>query len=254
MEKPNSTADDLALKAAELARKLGVKRYMSKPGRVLHLVEEVAGAGPEAELGPSELGLALELIALVRDDVDAAELRLLTKAREHQMSWNEIAHHLPVSSRQAAEQRFLRLYASTSQRETDRVVRDPKQARHDRRRSQLIDSLLAEAEPLLGRLAEVFGERLLKDEMWDQLVDPAFDAGRRSLGGQLEPVLRAVRLAYRQNRLRPLYLSLRRLIQTLDKHGFPFTKLPAEVHNDVGGFKALQARIVAIGTDDSSDS
>ncbi|MEV0305422.1 type III effector protein [Streptomyces prasinus] len=68
------------------------------------------GAGPEPAGASSEQALAaLLLLREVRDQLAGWEPGLIEEAREGGASWADLAHPLGVSSRQAAERRYLRV-------------------------------------------------------------------------------------------------------------------------------------------------
>lgn len=235
MIKPTSSRQNLAAKAADLARKLGVKRLTAKAGRTMWLIEQVADAGPEAELGDDEIGLALELLAVARADVDVAEVKLLTRAREYGMSWAKIAEHLPVATRQAAEQRYLRLYAAYIQRSDDEQPRDPRPVRDERRRQQQVQKILNANHELLRSVGTALSDTLFAGDTWDQLTK-SFAAHAQSLASPVEPLLRAVRAALRQDKPLALFQGLQRLVVALERQQFPFGDLPAEVRRDLDAF------------------
>ena len=82
------------------------------PEQSLRLVLDVArrAAGDDATAGePAELLAALAELHSLRDLLTELEPRLIAVAREHGVSWAALADVLGVASRQAAEQRFLRL-------------------------------------------------------------------------------------------------------------------------------------------------
>jgi hypothetical protein len=74
---------------------------------------------------------ALALVADLREDLDVAERRLIGGLRDRGVSWQEIAGALGLRSRQAAEQRWLRLSGSAG--------RDAAGARAERRRQRSTD-------------------------------------------------------------------------------------------------------------------
>ena len=98
---------------------------------------------------------ALTLVTALRADLDRAEQRLIARARQSGASWRDIAAALGLRSRQAAEQRWLRLRAATS--------RDPAVAREHRHRQRAVDhaagpavaKLRAEVDALHGLLVAV---------------------------------------------------------------------------------------------------
>ncbi|WP_218153445.1 MULTISPECIES: HSP18 transcriptional regulator [Amycolatopsis] len=64
--------------------------------------------------GPRELLAALVVLRGLRDELAAWEPRLIGAAREQGVSWARLAPALGVTSRQAAERRYLRLRPSGS--------------------------------------------------------------------------------------------------------------------------------------------
>lgn len=71
-----------------------------------------AAPGSEAP-GPAELLAALVALRHLREEVASWEPRLIAAARGHGVSWAALAPALGVTSRQAAERRYLRLRPST---------------------------------------------------------------------------------------------------------------------------------------------
>ena len=63
---------------------------------------------------PQQLLDALVLLRWARDELAAAEPRLITAARAAGVSWQALAPALGVTSRQAAERRYLRLVPATA--------------------------------------------------------------------------------------------------------------------------------------------
>lgn len=63
---------------------------------------------------PAELLTALTVLRLLREELASWEPRLITAAREQGVSWASLAPALGVTSRQAAERRYLRLRPSTT--------------------------------------------------------------------------------------------------------------------------------------------
>jgi hypothetical protein len=74
---------------------------------------------------------ALPLVAELRADLDRLEQQLIALARERRASWRQIAVALGLASRQAAEQRYLRLQAASG--------KDPAGVRAQRRRQRTAD-------------------------------------------------------------------------------------------------------------------
>lgn len=126
-----------------LAGRLGLGR--SSRRRSLPVIEKVVDTG---EADPWMLDIAMRLLGSARLEVDLAEEALIDRARAQNMSWATIAQSLGLGSRQAAEQRYLRLRAARADRERDpQAFREIQQGR----RRQL--ELLQENEPWLRRLA-----------------------------------------------------------------------------------------------------
>jgi hypothetical protein len=89
------------------------------PARALALVEAVlgdvrAGGAPTAEA----VLTGLEVLRRLRDELVGWEPELITAAREQGASWASIAPALGVTSRQAAERRYLRLRPSATGEQT----------------------------------------------------------------------------------------------------------------------------------------
>ena len=80
---------------------------------------------------------ALGALGALRRDLDATERGLIERAREDGIAWTRIAEALGLASRQAAEQRFLRLGAPRG--------RDAVDARSSRRRQQTVDGVYGQA-------------------------------------------------------------------------------------------------------------
>jgi hypothetical protein len=112
---------------------------------------------------------ALALVADLRDDLDAAERRLIGLARSQGASWQEIARILGLRSRQAAEQRWLRLSGATG--------RDAAGARAERMRQRFADNAAGE---------EVIALRTAVVALYDRLDRrPALALPRRTLHAAL---------------------------------------------------------------------
>ncbi|GAA3763034.1 hypothetical protein GCM10022225_56030 [Plantactinospora mayteni] len=82
--------------------------------------------------GQPEPLAALRLLGGLRAGLDEAERQLVEAARERRASWAQIATALGLASRQAAEQRWVRLSGAAS--------RDPARVRSDRKRQQFVDN------------------------------------------------------------------------------------------------------------------
>jgi hypothetical protein len=117
----------------------------------------------------SEALAALALVANLRDDLDTAERRLIAVLRGHRVSWQTIADSLGLRSRQAAEQRWLRLSGAAG--------RDASGARHERKRQQIADEMAGE---------EVVGLRAAVAALYDRLDRrPVLALPRRTLQAAL---------------------------------------------------------------------
>ncbi|MFC6023073.1 hypothetical protein ACFP2T_43845 [Plantactinospora solaniradicis] len=92
----------------------------------------VLAAAYGTDTGRTEPLAALRLLGALRKSLDDAERQLLESARDQRASWAQIATSLGLSSRQAAEQRWLRLSGGAS--------RDPERVRTDRKRQRSIDT------------------------------------------------------------------------------------------------------------------
>ena len=104
------------------------------PAAALALVSAaLAGTTTPEETGPSRAELLAALTALreLRDELAVWEPPLIAAARAAGVSWAELAPALGVSSRQAAERRFLRLQPSGTQdqRTGEERVRDERDRR-----------------------------------------------------------------------------------------------------------------------------
>jgi hypothetical protein len=105
---------------------------------------------------------ALRLLPSVRARLDAAELTLIEGARESGVSWARIAAALGLSSRQAAEQRYLRLHGDDGDE-----GRDAAEARSSRERQRKVDTPYGEEVARLRTAARSARRRLAADPDWD---------------------------------------------------------------------------------------
>ncbi|MGH4025841.1 MAG: HSP18 transcriptional regulator [Pseudonocardiaceae bacterium] len=83
----------------------------------MRLIQAVlAGVGGDTRIaqsaGPAEVLAALVILRRLREDIADWEPRLITAARDQGVSWASLAPALGVTSRQAAERRYLRLRPS----------------------------------------------------------------------------------------------------------------------------------------------
>ena len=102
---------------------------------------------------------ALTVLKDIRADLDRVERELIGSARELKISWPQLAAALGLSSRQAAEQRWLRLGGGVS--------RDPVRVRAARRKQRAVDESYGPSLHVLRRAA-VHAYRLIEaDHGWD---------------------------------------------------------------------------------------
>jgi len=100
-------------------------------------LDAVLAALAESPPDRGHLAAALALVPRLREELDSIERALIDTARESGASWTDIASALGLRSRQAAEQRRLRLGAS-------QAPRDPEQLREFRKRQQIVDERAGE--------------------------------------------------------------------------------------------------------------
>jgi hypothetical protein len=120
----------------------------------------VADAAASTDPTPAQLLAALSLIGVLRSDLDQFERRLIESAREREVGWQQISTALGLSSRQAAEQRWLRLCGESG--------RDPAQVRAARSRQRMIDTTYG---PEIGELRSATAaahRRICADAGWDE--------------------------------------------------------------------------------------
>lgn len=95
--------------ALGLLRELGAPTELPEAAGALALVQAAVGSST----GPQELLAALTVLRGLRDELSAWEPQLITAARRQGVSWARLAPALGVTSRQAAERRYLRLRPAT---------------------------------------------------------------------------------------------------------------------------------------------
>jgi hypothetical protein len=117
--------------------------------------EVVASGGSDV----SSVLAALACMPVVRTDLDRLERELIGAARDLGVAWPTIAQSLGLGTRQAAEQRWLRLLGASS--------RDPAQVRAARREQRIIDDASGEAMVELRRAAVELYRRIESDRGWD---------------------------------------------------------------------------------------
>src|SRR5947209_8639318 len=105
-----------------------------------------------------DLIAALGTVRGLRQELDDLERSLIDRARDSGVSWHDIAAALGLRSRQAAEQRRLRLTPA----------RDPSAARRHRRDQQAADSAAGERVVLLREAVKRLVEWLDQDDRASQ--------------------------------------------------------------------------------------
>jgi hypothetical protein len=115
-----------------------------------------------------ELILAMKLLQLARRDIDRLERSLIEHARSQKFPWLKIAGFLGLTSRQAAEQRYLRLQAADLQESGEDVERDPRVVRRAKDREATMNGILADSEVWLRKLASHISLEIKYDpERWN---------------------------------------------------------------------------------------
>lgn len=139
---------------------------------------------------------ALALLARLRADLDSAEEQLITLAREHRVSWRQVAEALGLRSRQAAEQRWLRLRSAGH--------RDPAAERSQRQRQQRIDTTIGTAD-LRARVVALHSHLARRPDLGPHA--PAAQLARRTLAAAADappgPLVDLARWAARDLRVIP---------------------------------------------------
>ncbi len=130
---------------------------MTDPLRAFRGASDLVAAESSA---PEDVLRALSELKGVRADLDRVERELISTARQHAVGWSEIARALGVGSRQAAEQRWLRLQGV--------ATRDPISVRRSQREQRIVDKVAGEELEELRRTA-IQAYRLIEaDHEWDQ--------------------------------------------------------------------------------------
>ena len=130
-----------------------------RPSRSLRDHRILATTAAAADPSPEQVLAALALLDGVRADLDRIERALIGSAREQRTSWARIAAALGLTTRQAAEQRWLRLRGEGG--------RDPVRVRDTSQRQRTIDNVYGVAIRRL-RTATVDAYRQLDaDPDWD---------------------------------------------------------------------------------------
>jgi hypothetical protein len=115
----------------------------------------VASGGTDA----NEVLAALASLPAVRRDLDRVERELIGLARDLGAAWPAIAQALGLGSRQAAEQRWLRLCGDAS--------RDPVRVRAARREQRIVDAASGQHLVELRRAARALHRHIESDRDWD---------------------------------------------------------------------------------------
>jgi len=102
---------------------------------------------------------ALDRVRALRATLDTAERSLIEVARAGGTSWSGVAAALGVASRQAAEQRYLRLVGAAS--------RDPGAARASRQRQRSVDNLNGPPIATLRGAVRALLRRVESDTAWE---------------------------------------------------------------------------------------
>jgi hypothetical protein len=127
--------------------------------------EPVAAYGRAAQLVASggldadEVLAALAAMPAIRTELDRLERELIGAARAHGVGWPAIARSLGLGTRQAAEQRWLRLRGGSS--------RDPAQVRTAQREQRIVDDASGKAIVELRRAAVELYRHIESDHGWD---------------------------------------------------------------------------------------
>jgi hypothetical protein len=103
---------------------------------------------------------ALSQLRQVRRELDRRERRLIEDSRALGASWADIAVALGLRSRQAAEQRWLRLCGE--------ATRDPSRARVARQNQRAVDASYGAPIARLRAAAQTAYRQIEDDSVWDQ--------------------------------------------------------------------------------------
>jgi hypothetical protein len=170
------------------------------PGEMLRLLSAVVARTDAADgraPGRAELLAALTALRELRDELASWEPALIAAARSAGVSWTDLAPALGVSSRQAAERRFLRLQpaGAQDQRTGEERVRDERDRRAgDRAVAAWARSNSGELRRLAGRISALEGlaaaaqrqvdivQDALGDDDASALVHPLAAAGSHLAG------------------------------------------------------------------------
>ncbi len=163
----------------DLARNLLRQRHTGPSHETAEALALVHGVLATETADPASLLAALTVLRHVRDELASWEPRLITAARQQGASWVSLAPALGVTSRQAAERRYLRLRPSTTGENTGegrvRAERDKRAGDRAvdawaRRNSAVLRQLAGQVSALDGltgpaqRHAELVGQALADND------------------------------------------------------------------------------------------
>jgi hypothetical protein len=176
--------------------------------RALALIQAVLGdVRGETPLTSADVLTALETLRHLRDEIAAWEPELITAARSQGASWVELAPALGVTSRQAAERRYLRLRPSTSGETTGegRVRAERDKRAGDRAVARWARDNSAALRELAGQVSAATGSPVreaLADDDPSALLSPLADA-QAQLGTDHAALARRIEtITMHANRLR----------------------------------------------------
>lgn len=193
------------------------------PARALALVEAVLSDVRQADGHTADDVLAgLEVLRHLREELAAWEPELITAAREQGASWARIAPAVGVTSRQAAERRYLRLRPSATGETTgeDRVRAERDKRAGDRAVAHWARANSASLRRLAGQVSAIEGlgavaqasveqvQQALGEDDAAALVSPLADAhvhlreGHAALADQISTLTRETDRLRRDTRVR----------------------------------------------------
>lgn len=154
----------------------GYPRDPAGAGRVARYAAVLAALG-RTPPDRTEVLAALAAVPQLRRDLDGVEGALVDAARESGAGWPEIAAALGLRSRQAAEQRRLRLAGSAP-------GRDPGGARQRRLRQRFVDASMGEEIVALRTAVRDLANAVSRGTNWDR--HGGVDLVRRTLLAALD--------------------------------------------------------------------
>jgi hypothetical protein len=135
--------------------------------------ERLTAAATKSEPTAADILEALAALSEVRRDIDALERGLIEAARTGGTSWAMIAAALGLASRQAAEQRWLRLSGEAG--------RDAQVERASKRRQRSVDNRHGPEIPALRAAVVAAYTAMTADAGWDA-AHPLAKLARTTLG------------------------------------------------------------------------